>query len=970
MSDSTSPGADIVTGARIVYDGGRNAQYDLTANDSRFYRDDEFLVLFETDQVHTFKIPVYLTDENGAELITIEEVVQQVDGDSSTYNTVKTLVRGVDWEAVGQDSEAMAHAYLIDNDAEHPFQKVLVKQIRFLQTIDERKTLRIKSHRFYLDLYDLNGFDGVGPSYTPSLGKYLLDKVQDLEATVVANLANTFAVTDTATDMLEEDLTGIDPRNYVQDEPHLVATASGIDTLMPARGSFYSHDFRMWKYSVRTGTVQMANKRYNLENQAIFIYQETSNVGFTTSKVTTSKRVYLTNENYDDYLGMAGSFIDRAKMTLLRPDVDYVLENLNAAKTEKSESEYGVYDTVRFIGSMNGTVLITYHAFGGAVVFEDVQDMRQDITNLMRILTSKNLVTSDILDKQPIIREMLSRLQVIEQYHRHFDQVEHAVYMGTKGFHWINIAELYDVAWDEVNNVTDEIGTFRVESLVRGWCYEFILSIDLKKKIYNMLRCKTLATNDVNVHDLKDYVTYIKSRDDVAIRCCWTGDGTTSGIMLQLGWNFDNYPAPKNGVDNDTIIVTDKSGMTSKWRLVYNPLDNVFEGSKSNKVCNHTRYTGVTDTNWQSGKNYYSFEDVYTYYRTASLKVKEGVEYYTLVRNALYETSGYVHVNLIQNEDVSKYTSGTQRASDDDGNSISCTNGVFERLLYKKIPKLIDPNGYTVGTLIDDPGNVFEVANGTYTEDDQLEMPKADVMWYASVPNCHQLRRVLEPSDGLLSWFGNVHLDFYNAKSFELTSSLNAYTQPILDINTIKGLSVKLYDRKYNKILSRSADLGYSEATYEKATGRALASKKYYERSGSGTVNDPYRYYRSSISTGGDLENYYLATSDQQRDTSKTYFIKTSSVDYREAVAADFSNGAFVAGTTYYERFSIDRFTMTTKETIVGQIIFDLLDLCGASFHVYKDESSDLIKFKFDTYLGTDSAINRRFDLRQIDIHF
>lgn len=966
MADSTSPGAELLTGARIVYDGGRNAQYDLTAKDARFRKDDEFLVIFEANQLHTFKIPVYLTDENGADLLQIEKITEN--------STPVPLVRGVDWVEVERDSEAMAHAYLLDTDANNPFNKTLVKQIIFKNFVDQRITVRIISQRFYLDLYDLNGFDGVGPQYSPSLGKYLLDKVQDLEATIVANLVNTFAVTDTANDMLEEDLTGVNPRNYVQDEQHLVATVSGIDTLMPARGSFYAHDLRIWQYSVRTGTVQMANKRYNLENQAIFIYQETSNVGYTTSKVTTSKRVYLTNDNYDDYIGMAGSFIDRAKMTLLRPEVDYVIENLNAAKTEKSESEYGVYDTIRFLKSVNGTVLVTYHAFGGAVVFEDVQDMRQDITNVMRILTSKNLLTSDILDKQPIIREVLSRLQVMEQYHRHFDQVEHTVYMGKKGFHWINIASLYDVAWDEVSKVTDEIGTFRVESLVRHWCYEFILSLDLKKKIFNALRCKTLATNDVNVSDLKDYVTYIKGRDDVAIRCCWNGDGTTSGIMLQLGWNFDNYPEPENGIDHDTIVVTDKSGMTSKWRLVYNPLDNTFEGSKSNKICNHTKYVPTSDTQYTAGTNYYKFEDIYTYFRTVSERVKEGVQYYTLVRNALYETSGYVAINVIPSYRVSDYTSGVQKAVDGEGNQISCTNGIFERQLYKQVPKLIDPSSYTIDTAIEDAENVYVVANGTYTEDDVIEMPKADVMWHDSLPYCRQIRRVLEPSDGLLSWFGNVHLDFYNAKSVELTSTLNAYTQPILDIMTIKGLSVKLYDRRLNKILTRSADVGYSEAEYEKVTGRALANRRYYERDGEGTAADPWRYYRSTVATGSELEYYYMPTSDTEPGEITSYYINVNPTTYRVATTSDFNedhgNKVFKPGVVYYNRFAIDRFTMKNPEMIIGQIVFDLIDLCGASLQVYKDEYTDLIKFKFDIYLGTDSEINRRFELRQIELHF
>lgn len=909
MSDSLSSGT--VTGDRIAYLGGRNVVYDLTGADPRFYRGvsaekysaDE-AVIFEAGQIYSFQIPVFLDSI----------VVERYDKDTNAWIRVDyDPDRKLGWAEVDKDTEAMSKAYLLDNPgkSEDAFNKTLVKQLQFLLIKTgavDKINIRISYQRFYMDLYEYNAFDGEGPSYTPALGKFLLDKLDTLEHKMATNIANQFAVTDSANDMLEEDLTGTWPQNYKQDEEHKVDTTTGVDTLMPARGSFYAHDFRMWRYSPRTGTVQMANKEYNLKNQAIFIYKEASQIGSSSAKTTTTKRVYLTEENYDDYIGMAGTFIDRAKATLMRNGIDYELTNLNVAKTEKSESEYGVYDTIRMLTAFKGSIMITYHAFGGSVVFEDVQDMRQDILNTMRILYSKNLLTSDTLDKQPVIKDLINRIAIMEQYHSHFNQVEHAIYMGTKGFHWFNIAMLYDLAWGRELTAVDEIGTFRVESKVRRWCYEFVVSVDLKKKIANMLRCKTLATTDVAVSDLKDYVQYLSQHDDVAIRICWCGDGTKSGLMLQLGWNFDHYPSDVNGVDTDTVIVTNKSGMTSKWKLVYNPLDNSYTGDNSPRTFNHTKFKPTTDTEFVAGKDYYTFETLYTYFRTASEYVKSGVQYFSLIKDTLTDTMYYkdITADLATGNSIARYIAEKFR------------NGIYERVPYRKVPRVLED--WTAGQSITDPDNTFEVDGGSYSEDKVFQMPCMDLRWLEGAAHCYQLRRMLEPSDGLIAWVGNVNLQRYNATTFTIPCTLNKYTQPILDVLTIRGLSVRLFDRKLGKVISHRADLGICEAEFVKAMGTAIEGKTYYKRSGTGDVDRPYRYAKTIVQVGAEIpDNTYL---------------------------------------------------MKSPDMVMGQIVFDLLDLCGSEFKIAKDETTGQLLFTFFNYMGTDSQLNNRFDLRQIELHF
>ena len=904
---------------RIKYDGGRNVSYDLTGTDPRMARSEEFVMVFKPNQVHQFPIPVY---RDSIKVFTVSNGITQEDPDVS-YDP-----DGAEgWREVDLDTAAMSKAYCLDEN----FSGNLVSEIEFhildnLPPNSEHVQVMIKSQRFFNDLYDMHNFDGVGPSYTPGLGNYLLNKIQDLEAVVATNLQNAFASTDTSNDMLEEDLTGTLPANYVNDERHVVATSTGVVTLMPARGSFYAHDFLMWKYTVRTGTVQMANKKYNLDNQAIFIYLMTSTVGGSTTKIVTEKRVYLNEENYDKYVGMAGSFIDRAKLQMLVPDVDYRLTNLNVAKTEKSESEYGVYDTVEFLRPMNGDVLITYHAFGGEVVFEDVQDMKKDIINTMKILSSKNLLTSDILAKQPVIRDILNRLQVIEEYHNHFNRVEHAVYMYQKGFHWIDIAVLYDVAWEEAFSATEEIGTFKVTSKELGWSYEFILSLDLRKKLVDALRVKTLATNTVNPASLVDYIAYDKQRDDVAVRVCWTGTGKESGVVLQLGWDYKNYPnSPINGVDNDTIVVTNKSGIASKWKLVYNPLDNTYDAATSRRVINHTRYVNTSDTVYLDGKDYFKYEEQYVFYKShvtaVDTSVNDGSGYYTPITTN--RVTNYMRVDLttVAVTDVKTFTGSVNIYGSTD--RVTCTRGIYERAMYTKVPKKIENT--IAGSDIPDRDKVFEVLQ--FSEDKIVDMPGVDVHWQQDATGSYWLSQILEPSDGLMVWAGNINLASMNAIPVNLTSFLPKNIVEVLDIMTIRGATFKLYDRRRHSIISRHADVGMYEGVFsavDKSTEpRAIAGKPYFTRFGDGSIESQYKYVRVDLAAGYDF------TSDTK---------------------------------VYYE--------LLDDPKIIGQVIMDLMDLCGAEFIITKDLISNKLGFRLNTYVGTDSVINERFDLRQIDLHF
>ena len=63
-------------------------------------------------------------------------------------------------------------------------------------------------------------------------------------------------------------------------------------------------------------------------------------------------------------------------------------------------------------------------------------------------------------------------------------------------------------------------------------------------------------------------------------------------------------------------------------------------------------------------------------------------------------------------------------------------------------------------------------------------------------------------------------------------------------------------------------------------------------------------------------------------------------------------------------------FTLRSPGMIIGQIIFDLMDLCGSQIEISKKEEEGNIYINFFNFVGTDSVLNQRFDLRQIEFHF
>ena len=625
-----------------------NARYDLTGKDNQFAQTDTVRVCTPR-QPYELVAPAYLSS--------IE--VYRIDGTGrKTKLNFVTDDSSEGWRYTSLDLTSMSKAKTLVPTGTS-FTDQIVKSIQINLLADETDTneyqVMVSYQRLTIDIPDyVQTLDAEGPAYSRKLGRYLLEKVEALDAAFAGiKAANVFGASSTITDFLDVDLTGIAPSNYVQYERHQISSSEGKIMIMPSRGSFYPSDLVVAIYKQREVTVSTGQKQILMGN--LFVYADMVSGA--------EKQVVLSEENFGDYVGITGGIINITEVSggpeyeVLTAGVDYEVADLNLAKTEKSFSTDGVYDAIRFIreGGIEGTVVISYRAFGGTVDVAAARAIRRDLSNVQEVIGKTSFLSSESLGKDPTVQEIRNRISKLEDFYGSFYQVEHQVTKGLSGFQWFNIAEIYDLDFRgrgfprfEIGAV-DEVGHFRVESKHRNWCYEFIINLDLTKTSpRDMLKVKTVGATNSQPLQFKDYMVLAKA-ENVAVRVLFTGDGHDSGVILQLGWDFDKYDEATAGDDTDSIIVTNKSGSTSKWRLYCDPQNFYYTDLDAHRVIDHVKLQGATSTG--SDVPYYTLVNDYVYYATQDPYVIPDKYYFGMQYNQHAEVT-YIKLNLSAGLDI------------------------------------------------------------------------------------------------------------------------------------------------------------------------------------------------------------------------------------------------------------------------------------------------------------------------------
>lgn len=529
-------------------------QYDLAGTNSEFTKEDSRFVIYQSNQVINFNEPVFLSSI----------VVKKKVGTSWTTLT-QGAADGWTFTDDNKDVDAMSDALL----QESSFNCILLKSIilKCFNSSSTKTTISVSYQRLRKDLNESFLYDGNGPEYSPSLMAKVIEELEYLKnkTNSVTDLFG-YALEDNT--YLEEDLTGVLTANYVTNERHVVNSSSGNCFISPAKGSFYGYDINVYGWEAAETTITNSNKA-SLYGK-MFIYTEVINNASLNTTTSKERRVILSASNANTYVGYTGSIV--TNIVNFTSGTDFSVVGINLAKTEKCNHTSGVYEHIKINRAYVGNVMIAYHAFGGSISRQDVLDLQKNLSNLVSVVKGSGLLTDKSLTTNTTIISMIDRLSRIEEFHNHFAQVEHIVSPRDALFHWYNIAFIYDDRWSGLSDAVEDLGQFRIESLSRNWAYEFQVTTNLSYDDARKVRVKTLGCADSR--DCSDFANYsnLATRDTVYVRACWINDGKTSGIALQYGMRFNNLTL-ENGVRTDTVIVTNKSGNASRWRLYSDPLE-------------------------------------------------------------------------------------------------------------------------------------------------------------------------------------------------------------------------------------------------------------------------------------------------------------------------------------------------------------------------------------------------------------
>lgn len=766
--------------------------YDTSGSQVEFKAAEKFMVFEEHQLIHLKNPAFYKLTKSGdvmPRLYYIDDSGEEVDiaanerDDTFGWNKV----------AVQTDTQAKADALMVNMESAGPaeYAPEFVSQIRvnLIGTNTIKGQISSTGTIVYVEYQllakakvDYVAYDGNGPRYSPSLIQDILDRVALLEDRGATK--SMFGVPMVGADMLNEDLTGAAPENYVQLERHTINYRAGINTIAPARGAFYDVNLQVYSFVGEEVTITAVNAGAYLGKT--FIYNDVRNAG--TIIHTASEFIEkLTDDNIEKFYGITGTVVDLndPAVKVLTRGVDYEVSVPDISRSERSSSVHGVYQNITFLKNVATDVLISYQAFGGQAMQSDIRVLQHDLENTRATLEGVGFVTGSSLHKQPFLVDIHKRLLRIEEYNAHYSQVEHNVHTGQSGFHWFNIAYLHDVHWGKLKDAWNELGQFRIHSALRKWTYDFAVTVDMARKGDEILQIRTVASNEFNAYDSNDYARVI-NRDGVCARLCWINDGATSGIVLQIGWNFNHY-SPMDGVDTDTILVTNKSTNASAWKLFEDVGDRNYPTAGKMQVYQHTKYKKTTDATFLDGKQYFQYIDKYTYYRSTDTVIKAGVEYFQLVDDAFVGITPEVGSTT----DVFRVII--------DGEPVL---NLFTRDLYARIPtKAVVVAGGAV------TGEYYEVDTTAIDDSTAFTMPNPTMIWYKDSVTSNKAVRMIEPENGVIAWLGNVPLAKYAAginaagSVFETQTLISKVVQQEFNPTTIKGIDVVFYDRRDHKFV-------------------------------------------------------------------------------------------------------------------------------------------------------------------------
>lgn len=252
---------------------------------------------------------------------------------------------------------------------------------------------------------------------------------------------------------------------------------------------------------------------------------------------------------------------------------DYFITGMDEARTKATSHTSPVYKFIEIVSPINGTVQVSYWAYGGDPTLDNYRSLLNNMNNVIQYLNESQALTAGNLGSTEIITALYERVDTLEDRMRRLEGtpaygditdgkcILMKLFADTPGLHWYTIASLYTTTGVSVKPCTADTFTFRLQGQLSHIQFTAAVSVDLNNKSGDILNINMIADNYPRGY--QPFVDYSEIDGIIRpqLRIVWAEGDTVSGAYLQLGFQL-------NGMVEETICVEDMSGHESCWKLV------------------------------------------------------------------------------------------------------------------------------------------------------------------------------------------------------------------------------------------------------------------------------------------------------------------------------------------------------------------------------------------------------------------
>ena len=411
-------------------------------------------------------------------------------------------------ECVNSCDNDLSRAMLQDPD----FNSTLISGIRITRAVEAGTTFTISCtyQRLYPAQLRTAYLHGEPLIVTPELIADMVNKIEQHD--VFVNKVSSLTTDDSSSSiLLEEDVDCTNANNEIIDEDHIVNTSGNRFLIHPKGGSFYKHSL----------VIKLAS----------------------TGEVLTE-------------------------------GTDYRVIQMDAGATKAStyQGVGGIWKFILILRSINGHVLVSYHAFGGEPTLDNYRELQELYAAIIQYLSDSSMLTAETLGSTELMTSIFDRVNKLEAQVRRLQgtpsygdltdgkTIVMKLFAETQGLHWFTIAKLYKIDGDTTPCIADTF-TFRLQTEQTHIQMTASVAVDLSNQKGDIMNVTMLNDNYPRGYvPFSDY-SKIDRIIQPQLRVVWNEQDSVSGAYLQLGFELKN-------VLEETVQIEDISGHESCWLLV------------------------------------------------------------------------------------------------------------------------------------------------------------------------------------------------------------------------------------------------------------------------------------------------------------------------------------------------------------------------------------------------------------------